>query len=136
MVQRRGLCMQSRKGAVTTYRLAVFNSEFAVVHSFALAGPSSRTRLSPDGRYGAATVFLAGHAYNIKGFSTATTLYDLDRGAELGNLESFKLFNENKQITPADANFWGVTFASDDDTFYATLGTGNHRYLVQGSLRS
>src|SRR5206468_275555 len=29
-------------------------------------------------------------------------------------------------------NFWGVTFAKDSNRFYATLGTGNNRFLVEG----
>src|SRR5262249_28338647 len=34
-----------------------------------------------------------------------------------------------------DFNFWGVTFAKDSNRFYATLGTGEHHYLVEGDVR-
>ena len=37
-------------------------------------------------------------------------------------------------IHAANFNFWGVTFARDDNRFYATLGTGGKTYLVQGDL--
>jgi hypothetical protein len=33
-------------------------------------------------------------------------------------------------------NFWGVTFADDDRTFYATLATKGSTYLVRGDLRA
>jgi Tol biopolymer transport system component len=36
----------------------------------------------------------------------------------------------------ADLNFWGVTFASDDRAFYATMATKGTTYLVRGDLRT
>jgi len=33
-----------------------------------------------------------------------------------------------------DRNFWGVTFARDDDTFFATASTGGTTWLVKGSF--
>jgi hypothetical protein len=43
---------------------------------------------------------------------------------------------DGRRIDSPDFNFWGVTFASGDDRFYATLATGGERYLVRGSLRA
>ena len=34
----------------------------------------------------------------------------------------------------ADFNFWGVTFAADSDTFYATLSSGGVNYLIVGRV--
>jgi Tol biopolymer transport system component len=34
-----------------------------------------------------------------------------------------------------DRNFWGVTFADDDDTFYATAPSGSTTWLMRGSLK-
>jgi hypothetical protein len=33
-----------------------------------------------------------------------------------------------------DHNVWGVTFAADDNRFYATLSTDGERYLVEGDF--
>ena len=44
----------------------------------ASTGMPSRARVSPDGRYGAVTLFVTGHAYADRGtFSTQTTLIDM-----------------------------------------------------------
>ena len=41
---------------------------------------------------------------------------------------------DGQRIDRPDFNFWGVTFARDRTSFYATLATGAQRYLVQGSV--
>ena len=41
---------------------------------------------------------------------------------------------DGDHVVPHDRNIWGVTFAADDDTFYATVGTGGETYLVKGDL--
>jgi Tol biopolymer transport system component len=35
-----------------------------------------------------------------------------------------------------DRNFWGVTFADDDNTFYATAASGSTTWLMRGSLKA
>ena len=40
-----------------------------------------------------------------------------------------------RSFKAADFNFWGVTFAQDSETFYATLGTGQEQLLIKGSVR-
>jgi hypothetical protein len=67
------------------------------------------------------------------GFSTATIVRRFD-GTSYGNLEAFRLVIDGHAVRPEDRNVWGVTFARDDDTFYATVGTGGSTYLVKGSL--
>ncbi|MEO7288213.1 MAG: hypothetical protein ABI140_14940, partial [Jatrophihabitantaceae bacterium] len=48
--------------------------------------------------------------------------------------EDFKLIHQGKSIKPVDRNYWGVTFAADDNTFYATVEWANHTWLVRGDL--
>src|SRR5262249_48632838 len=50
------------------------------------------------------------------------------------DLEQFAVLRDGQPIQAADFNFWGVTFARDSNRFYATLGTGGHRYLVEGDI--
>ncbi len=58
----------------------------------------------------------------------------MSTGTPIGAIENFTVRNNGKKIQAADFNFWGVTFARQGGTFYATLGTGDHHYLVKGDL--
>jgi hypothetical protein len=131
----RGLCLAIADSGVD-YVATIFDSSFQQVHEFALTGLPSRARVSNDGRYGATTVFVSGHAYlgSSGGFSTTTTIIDMQSGKSLGQLEQFDVTKDGEPFDAVDFNFWGVTFASDSDRFYATLATGGHHYLVEGSV--
>jgi hypothetical protein len=132
----RGLCIARDDRLATGYSAEVFGPDLKVRHSLALGGLPSRARVSPDGRYGVVTVFVAGHAYAAPGtFSTQTTLIDLRTGAKIADLEQFTTTDAHgRQVTAVDVNYWGVTFARDSDRFYATLATGGKTYLIQGSV--
>jgi len=52
------------------------------------------------------------------------------------NLEDLKVSRDGKRFSALDFNFWGVTFAPNNDHFYATLGTGGQTYLIEGSIGS
>ncbi len=130
----RGLCLMLAP-SVLDYRARIFDERFRVRHELKLNGVPSRARVSPSGRWGAFTLFVNGHSYAVDGgFSTATTIVDMESGEPVGNLEDFKAYRDGDRIEAPDVNYWGVTFAADDDRFYATLATGGQRYLVEGSL--
>jgi len=131
----RGLCMAVAPSGVE-YEATVFDSSLQPVKRLGLTGLPSRARVSPDGRYGAMTVFVAGHAYlSGGGFSTTTTLVDMRAGKEIAQLEQFEVLRDGQPFDAVDFNFWGVTFAKDPNTFYATLHTGDRYYLVEGNVR-
>jgi hypothetical protein len=136
MVATVGLCLAASPGIYTAYKAFTFDTAMRVRHGFTVAGIPSRARLSPDGQLAAVTTFISGHSYATGGFSTATTLYDVSAGREIGNLESFSVTRDGQEIHPTDANLWGVTFDRDDDHLYATLATGGQTYLVTGSIRA
>jgi uncharacterized repeat protein (TIGR01451 family) len=135
-----GLCLGEGGGTaafeddVIDTHAYVFGDDFQIKHDVSLGGFPSRARISPDGRYGATTVFVSGHSYADAGFSTATTLINLDTGAKTANLEQFAVWRDGKRFHAIDFNFWGVTFAADGDRFYATLATAGRTYLVEGSI--
>jgi hypothetical protein len=54
----------------------------------------------------------------------------------LTELEKFAVSKDEEHIKSADFNFWGVTFTSDSNRFFATLGTGQHLYLIEGDVRA
>jgi hypothetical protein len=131
-----GLCLGNNYlgGIISAYNAYSFDEAFQVGHTYDQAGLPSRVRLSPDGRLGAMTVFVAGHSYADAGFSTQTTLVDTGAGAPIADLEQFRVVRDGEPFQAADFNFWGVTFARDGNRFYATLGTAGRTYLVEGDL--
>ena len=130
-----GICLQARRGALTSYHAQIFDRSFRVVHSVELAGPPSRARMSPDGRFAAMTVFVSGHSYASPGFTTRSSVLDVASGKWLvEDLEAFTVDRAGAAFKAADFNFWGITFTRDGRRFYATLGTAGKTYLVEGDL--
>jgi len=130
-----GVCLQSGVGVVSqTNRAVILDAALHTRHTFALAGPPSRARVSPSGRFAAWTVFVGGESYGAAFFSTRTSIVDTRTWQLLPNLEEFTTVLNGRPYHAVDDNFWGVTFAADDDTFYATLGTAGHTYLMRGSV--
>jgi len=131
-----GMCLEAKRGMVTSYHAVVFDDRFQERARFPLPGTPSRTRVSPDGHVAATTVFIAGDSYAADRFSTRTSLYDLDRLAPLGDLEEFTVRRNGTAWREVDFNFWGVTFAREPGVFFATLASGGRIYLVQGRILS
>ena len=130
-----GVCIARGSGFAAGYAVKVFGSDLRVRHTLAVPGIPSRARVSPDGRYGAVTMFVAGDSYADAGnFSTRTTIIDVASGRKIADLEDFTVTNGEHQVTAIDVNFWGVTFARDSDRFFATLATGGRTYLIEGSV--
>jgi type II secretory pathway pseudopilin PulG len=129
-----GFALRASRRAFTTYDAVSFDESFKIRHTFKLAGAPSRTRVSSNGSMAASTVFVSGDSYNTGGFSTRTTVFDLRTGSAVGDLEDFSVQKDGQIFKKADFNFWGVTFTADDDRFYATLGSGDVPYLVEGRI--
>jgi hypothetical protein len=130
-----GLCLAAERGAVTTYRAFLFDRDFATTHELAVNGLPSRARLSPGARWAATTLFVSGHSYAAAQFSTETTIWEVASGARVANLEEFAVRDAaGRPFRRVDFNFWGVTFAADENRFYATLASGGRTFLVEGDL--
>lgn len=128
------LCLASDRGVVTTYSAKVYDADGGT-REIPLTGSPSRARLSADGRLSATTSFVAGDSYSQAGFSTRTVVTDLTNGRSL-DLEEFTLVHDGRKVMPVDRNYWGVTFAADDDTFYVTAAFGGATHLATGTLSS
>jgi len=132
-----GICLTRGTAFASGYRARIFGDDLRPRGEVEVEGIPSRARVSPNGRIGSVTLFVSGHSYaEVGGFSTTTTLIDMARGRKIAELEDFTVTRDGRKITADDANFWGVTFARDNDRFYATLATGDHFYLVEGSVSS
>jgi hypothetical protein len=132
----RGLCLAAAEdsGGGATYVARIFDERFAPLQTMTLTGAPSRTRLSPDGRRAAFTVFDEGHSYADGVFSTRTTIVDTIAGTAIGELESWKITRNGVPFSNRDFNFWGVTFGPDGNAFFATLRTQGSAYLIEGEV--
>jgi hypothetical protein len=132
----RGICLRETVGIFSTFDAVLFDSAFRPGATIKLDGTPSRTRISPDGRFGAITVFLTGqaHGYASASFSTKTTLLDMSSGSVIADLEQFHTSRDGEKFSSPDFNFWGVTFSRDSNTFYASLWSAKKTYLVRGDI--
>lgn len=132
-----GVCLQAVRGPVSdTYRALILNASLHVRARYDVAGIPSRARVSPTGHYAAWTAFVGGDSYAGTDFSTRTSIVDTRTGELIPSLEAFRVIEGKRVYRSPDVNFWGVTFAADDRTFYATLATKGRTELVRGDLRS
>ncbi|MEO5926149.1 MAG: hypothetical protein ABIR70_20170 [Bryobacteraceae bacterium] len=132
----KGSCLTADRGVFTTYAADIFDAGFKKLFSIPLSGIPSRTRVSPNGRLAAVTVFVTGHGYDSVDFTTQTSLIDTTTGKIVADMESFTVSKDGQPFTAKDFNFWGVTFASDNDRFYSTLSSNRQHYLIQGSVKA
>ncbi|MGX9889699.1 TolB family protein [Streptomyces sp. NPDC002276] len=132
-----GVCLQAVHGTVTdTYRALILDARLKVRARYDVPGIPSRARVSPTGHFAAWTAFVGGDSYAGTNFSTRAAIVDTRTGRLTPSLESFRILKDGHVYHAADVNFWGVTFAADDRTFYATLATKGSTYLVRGDLKA
>ncbi|MYS45476.1 TolB-like translocation protein [Streptomyces sp. SID5998] len=131
-----GVCLQAVHGPVSdTYRALILDARLKERARYDVPGIPSRARVSPTGHFAAWTAFVGGDSYAGTNFSTRAAIVDVRTGELTPTLESFKIIRNGESYTSPDVNFWGVTFAADDRTFYATLATKGKTYLVRGDLQ-
>jgi Tol biopolymer transport system component len=130
----RGVCLTVEGELTPTNYAYIFDDRFMKMHRIVLTGIPSRTRVSPDGRRAAITVFEHGHSYAEAGFSTRTSILDTISGRIIGDLEQFRIWRDGKRFQVVDFNFWGLTFKADGNGFFATLASGGTKYLIEGDI--
>ncbi|MEU9922000.1 TolB-like translocation protein [Streptomyces griseoluteus] len=132
-----GVCLQVVHGPVQdTYRAVILDARLKERARYDVPGIPSRARVSPSGRFGAWTAFVGGDSYAGTAFSTRAAIVDTRTGRLTPTLEAYRTVKDGRPYRAADVNFWGVTFAADDRTFYATMATHGGTYLVRGDLRT
>jgi hypothetical protein len=135
---RTGVCVVRGAGLLNESTVRLLDERLEVVGEVTVPGVPSRARVSPDGRLAAVTTFVTGHSYATPGqFSTAATLIDVRRGKAITDLEQFVTLDAGgARVTARDRNFWGITFAADGRTFYATVAYDGETHLVRGDVRT
>ncbi|MEV7007664.1 hypothetical protein [Streptosporangium sp. NPDC051022] len=126
------ICLVARPGALTTTDAVVLDRSLRETRRIKLAGIPNRARVSPSGRMVSWTVFVTGDSYSDGKFSTWTGILDTRTGYAVTNIEDIPLTLNGRRHHAPDVNYWGVTFAADDNRFYATVATGGKTYLVEG----
>ncbi|MGA4538550.1 TolB family protein [Uniformispora flossi] len=129
-----GVCLKLANAALHTYNAVILDDHLRPVDTRETAGTPSRARVSPTGNLAAWTTFVGGESYAGIDFATRTAILDRRSGTLYDNLENFHVIRDGKPYQAADINVWGVTFAADDNRFYATVATDGHRYLAEGDL--
>lgn len=127
-----GVCLVTEPGTVPKTYALVLDRHLHESRRIRIAGIPNRARVSASGRMISWTVFVTGDSYNKGGFSTWTGILDNKSGYAVTNMEEIPLFVNGKPYDAADVNYWGVTFAADDNRFYATVSTKGKTYLVEG----
>jgi hypothetical protein len=123
-----GACL---RGDIGSAELVVLDQRLGQRRTVPLSGVPNRVRVSGSGRMVSWTLLVTPDSYSSDHFSTRTGILDTRTGKVVESLEQFTM----QDGRPAqDVNFWGVTFAADDNRFYATMSTGGHRYLMEGDF--
>lgn len=130
------VCLRPQGGLTPMTTTEILDGDLDVKETFQFDGVPTRARVSPSGRMAAWTVFVTGDSYASTNFSTRTGMYDLETGYLVDSIEDLQLYIDGERIRRPDVNYWGVTFAADDNTFYATVSTGGKTYLVEGDVEN
>ncbi|MFF8274649.1 TolB family protein [Streptomyces lateritius] len=129
------LCLQRRPGVPTRSYAIVLDRRLRELRRIALPGIPNRARVSASGQMLSWTMFATGDSYATSAFSTRTSILDLRTGYLVKNMEQIPLTLHGRRYHAPDVNYWGVTFARDDNRFYATVATKGRTYLVEGDMR-
>ncbi|MFD4633400.1 hypothetical protein ACFVYR_33985 [Streptomyces sp. NPDC058284] len=129
------LCLQRRAGIPPRSYAVVLDDRLREKRRIALTGIPNRARVSASGRMLSWTMFATGDSYAGSSFSTRTSILDTRTGYLIKNMEEIPLTLDGRRYHAPDVNYWGVTFADDDNRFYATVSTKGSTYLVRGDMR-
>ncbi|MFD9482352.1 hypothetical protein [Streptomyces nojiriensis] len=130
------LCLRKLPGVPARTEALVLDRRMREVRRVTVPGIPNRARVSPSGQVLAWTTFTTGDSYNTAAFSTRTAILDLRTGYLIKSIEQIPLTLGGARHHDPDVNYWGVTFAADDNRFYATVSTRGVTHLVEGDLRA
>ncbi|MFF3318845.1 hypothetical protein ACFYV5_25545 [Streptomyces sp. NPDC003035] len=129
------LCLRRRPGVPARSYVIVLDRRLGELRRIALPGIPNRARVSASGHMLSWTMFATGDSYAGSAFSTRTSILDLRTGYLVKNMEQIPLTLHGRRYHAPDVNYWGVTFARDDNRFYSTVATKGRTYLVEGDMR-
>ncbi|MFI5801341.1 TolB family protein [Streptomyces sp. NPDC051561] len=131
----RALCLRKLPGVPARTEALVLDRRMRQIRRVIVAGIPNRARVSASGQLLSWTTFATGDSYATSAFSTRTAILNLRTGDLVKSIEEIPLTIDGTRYHAPDVNFWGVTFARDDNRFYATVSSKGSTHLVQGDLR-
>ncbi|MEU8890539.1 hypothetical protein [Streptomyces sp. NPDC048442] len=131
----RALCLRKLPGVPARTQALVLDRQLKEIRRVTVAGIPNRARVSASGQLLSWTTFATGDSYSTSAFSTRTSILDLRTGYLVKSMEEIPLTVDGARYHAPDVNYWGVTFARDDNRFYATVSSRGSTYLVEGDLR-
>ncbi|WP_433544179.1 TolB family protein (plasmid) [Streptomyces sp. CA-294286] len=131
----RALCLRKLPGVPARTHAIVLDRQFREIRRVIVAGIPNRARVSASGQVLSWTTFATGDSYATSAFSTRTAILDLRTGFLVKSIEEIPLTVDGVRYHSPDVNYWGVTFARDDNRFYATVSSKGITRLVEGDLR-
>ncbi|MFJ4573749.1 TolB family protein [Streptomyces sp. NPDC088846] len=129
------LCLRAKPGVLPKTYAVVLDRRLRETRRITVPGVPTRARVSASGRMLSWTVFATGDSYATTSFSTRTAILDLRTGYLIKSIEDIPLTIDGARYHAPDVNYWGATFARDDNRFYATVSTKGRTYLVEGNMR-
>lgn len=132
----RALCLRKLPGLPARTQALVLDRRLREVRRVTVPGIPNRARVSASGQLLSWTAFAVGDSYAASGFSTRTSILDLRTGYLIKSIEDIPLTVDGVRYHAPDVNYWGVTFARDDNRFYATVSSRGRTRLVEGDLRN
>ncbi|WP_328967133.1 TolB family protein [Streptomyces sp. NBC_00239] len=130
------LCLRAVPGVLPKTQAIVLDRRLREVRRVVVPGIPTRARVSASGRMLSWTVFATGDSYATTAFSTRTAILDMRTGYLITSMEEIPLTLGGARYHAPDVNYWGVSFARDDNRFYATVSTKGRTHLVQGDMRN
>ncbi|MER7513796.1 hypothetical protein ABTX82_36585 [Streptomyces lavendulae] len=131
----RALCLRKLPGIPACTQALVLDRRLREIKRVTVPGIPNRARVSASGNVLSWTAFATGDSYATTAFSTRTSILDLRTGYLISSMEEIPLTIDGTRYHAGDVNYWGVTFARDDNRFYATVSTKGRTHLVEGNLR-
>ncbi|MEU9250267.1 hypothetical protein AB0D66_00275 [Streptomyces sp. NPDC048270] len=130
------LCLRKLPGVPARTDAHVLDRQLREIRRVTVPGIPNRARVSASGQLLSWTTFTTGDSYNTSAFSTRTSILDLRTGYLVKSMEQIPLTLDGARHHDSDVNYWGVSFAGDDNRFYATVSTRGRTHLVEGDLRN
>lgn len=129
------LCLRKLPGVPARTEALVLDRRLRQIRRVTVPGIPNRARVSASGQLLSWTTFTTGDSYSTAAFSTRTSILDLRTGYLIKSMEQIPLTVDGARHHDSDVNYWGVSFARDDNRFYATVSTRGRTHLVEGDLR-
>jgi hypothetical protein len=121
-------------GAFTTIFFEADNLN-ADIKSYARALPS-RARISPNGTFSAVTAFVSGASYADIAAETTTlvTIDEIESTRSVRGANQFTIDSGEARFNNLNPQYWGITFAADEDEIYLTGFFGDRPEIMHGTL--